>query len=190
MSWATLFIVFLVILFAFLFLGQRIAFALGIASLIGFFIICDVSGLQLVGRAVWKAVTSFELTAVPMFILMGEIVVACRLSGRFYQGATKWFGRIPGGFLQVNIICCAIFAAISGSSVATAASIGSVSYPELEKRGYDRRMNLGTLGAGGALGILIPPSTSFLIYGAITQTSVAKLFMAGLVPGWWPWCCS
>ena len=85
--------------------------------------------------------------------------------------------------MQTNIICCAIFAAISGSSVATAASIGSVAYPELDRRGYDKGMNLGTLGAGGALGILIPPSTQFLIYGAITQTSVSKLFIAGILPG-------
>ena len=183
MSWATLFAVFIVILFAFFFLGQKVAFALGLASIIGFYLTGDLSGLQMVGRAVWKSAVSFELTAVPLFMLMGEIVVRSGLSRRFYDGASKWFARIPGGFLQTNIICCAIFAAISGSSVATAASIGSVAYPELDRRGYDKGMNLGTLGAGGALGILIPPSTQFLIYGAITQTSVSKLFIAGILPG-------
>lgn len=183
MSWSLLFIVFLIILFVFFFIGQKVAFSLALASLAGFYLTGDMSGLQLVGRAIWKSSVSFELTAVPLFMLMGEIVVRTNLSHRFYNGASKWFARIPGGFLQTNIISCAIFAAISGSSVATAASIGGVSYPELDRRGYDKKMNLGTLGAGGALGILIPPSTSFLIYGAITQNSVAKLFIAGIIPG-------
>ena len=183
MNWATLFLIFLIALFAFFFLGQKVAFSLALASLIGFYLIGDTAGLQMVGRAVWKSAVSFELTAVPLFMFMGEIVVRSNLSKRFYNGASTWFARIPGGFLQTNIISCAIFAAISGSSVATAASIGGVSYSELNGRGYDKAMNLGTLGAGGALGILIPPSTSFLIYGAITQTSVAKLFIACIIPG-------
>lgn len=183
MDWSTLFIIFLVVLFIFFAMGQKIAFALGFASVIGFLITSDMNGMQLIGRAVWNSLNSFEISAIPLFIFMGEIVVICRLSGRFYHGATAWFSRIPGGFLQTNIIACAIFAAISGSSVATAASIGSVSFPELDDRGYDKKLNLGTLGAGGALGLLIPPSTTFLIYGAITGTSVSKLFIAGIIPG-------
>ena len=183
MDWSTLFIVFLAILFLFFAMGQKIAFALGFASVLGFLAIGDTNGMQLIGRAVWTSLNSFEISAIPLFIFMGEIVVACKLSGRFYHGATAWFSRIPGGFLQTNVISCAIFAAISGSSVATAASIGSVSFPELDARGYDKKLNLGTLGAGGALGLLIPPSTTFLIYGAITGTSVSKLFIAGIIPG-------
>lgn len=183
MTWSIAFIIFLIILFIFFAMGQKIAFALGFASVLGFLIIGDMNGLQMIGRAVWKSLISFEISAIPLFIFMGEIVVVCNLSSRFYRGATKWFARIPGGFFQTNIITCAIFAAISGSSVATAASIGSVSFPELDSRGYDKRLNLGTLGAGGALGLLIPPSTTFLIYGAITGTSVAKLFIAGIIPG-------
>lgn len=183
MTWSVLFIIFLILLLLFLALGQKIAFSLGFASVVGFFLINDMKGMQLIGRAVWTSLNSFEISAIPLFVLMGEIVVACKLSGRFYRGATAWFARFPGGFLQTNIIACAIFAAISGSSVATAASIGSVSFPELNERGYDKRLNLGTLGAGGALGLLIPPSTTFLIYGTITGTSVAKLFIAGIIPG-------
>ncbi len=183
MDWSTLFLIFLAILFVFFAMGQKIAFALGFASVLGFLAIGDSNGMQLIGRAVWTSLNSFEISAIPLFIFMGEIVVACKLSGRFYHGATAWFSRIPGGFLQTNVISCAIFAAISGSSVATAASIGSVSFPELDARGYDKKLNLGTLGAGGALGLLIPPSTTFLIYGAITGTSVSKLFIAGIIPG-------
>jgi len=183
MSWITLFSIVLLFLFFFFACGQRIAFALGFASIMGFIITGDFSGMQLIGRAVWKSVNSFDISAIPLFIFMGEIVISCNLSGRFYGGANTWFARIPGGFFQTNIISCAIFAAISGSSVATAAAIGSVAFPELDDRGYDKKINLGTLCAGGALGLLIPPSTTFLIYGAITGTSVAKLFMAGVVPG-------
>ena len=183
MTWPALFSIFLILLLVFLAVGQKIAFSLGFASVVGFFLINDMNGMQLIGRAVWTSLNSFEISAIPLFILMGEIVVACKLSGRFYHGATAWFARFPGGFLQTNLIACAIFAAISGSSVATAASIGSVSFPELDERGYDKKLNLGTLGAGGALGLLIPPSTTFLIYGSITGTSVAKLFIAGIIPG-------
>lgn len=183
MSWSVIFIIFLIILFILLAMGQRIAFALGFASVLGFLIVGEVKGFQLIGRAVWNSLLSFEISAIAMFIFMGEIVVVCNLSSRFYRGATKWFARITGGFLQTNVITSAIFAAISGSSVATTASIGSVSFPELNSRGYDKRLNLGTISAGGALGLLIPPSTTFLIYGAITGTSVAKLFIAGIIPG-------
>lgn len=183
MDWGVMFLFLLTALFFFFVIGQRIAFALGFASILSFYFINDTAALNMIGYAVWKSLTSFDLLAVPMFILMGEIVVSCQLSSRFYIGATHWFGRIPGGFLQTNIIACAIFAALSGSGIATAASIGSVAYPELNKRGYDKAINFGTLGAGGALGILIPPSITMLIYGSITNTSIVKLFIAGIIPG-------
>ena len=183
MSWEIMFLILLGLLFFFFAIGQKIAFALGMASIIAFYIIGNPDGLQMIGLAIWKSLNLFELAAIPLFIVMGNIVVSCNLSTRFYRGATVWFGRIQGGFLQTNIIACAIFAAISGSSVATAASIGSVAYPELDKRGYNKSINLGSLAAGGALGLLIPPSTTFLIYGAITGTSAAKLFIAGIIPG-------
>lgn len=105
------------------------------------------------------------------------------LSKNFYKSAKVYFSHIPGGFLQTNILACAIFSAISGSSLACAASIGSVSYRDLSEQGYDKKMILGTLGGGGALGIMIPPSLPFLIYGSLTDTSVSKLFIAGVIPG-------
>ncbi len=183
MDWVALFIIYLIILFTLFLLGQKIAFCLGLTGIIGLVILGNPQAMQGFGLTVWNCVNSFELTAVPMFIFMGEIVVICGLSDNFYKSASTWFGRVTGGFLQTNIFSCAVFAAISGSSLATAAAIGSVSYPELKNRGYDRKMILGTLGGGGALGIMIPPSIPLLIYGSLTQESVTKLFMAGVVPG-------
>ena len=183
MNWAVLFTIYLIILFALFLLGQKIAFCLGLTGIVGLIILDNPQAMQGFGLTVWNCVNSFELTAVPMFIFMGEIVGICGLSDNFYKSASTWFGRVTGGFLQTNIFSCAVFAAISGSSLATAAAIGSVSYPELKNRGYNKEMILGTLGGGGALGIMIPPSIPLLIYGSLTQESVTKLFMAGVIPG-------
>lgn len=183
MDWQMLFFGILLILFFILFLGEWIAFALGATGLIGLIIIGRIADLPIVGYISWNMTNSFELTAIPMFIFMGEVMVHSGLSRWFYDSASVWSGRMPGGLLQTNVLACAIFAAISGSSPATAAAIGSVAYPEMDRRGYDRQMTVGSLLGGGALGILIPPSIPMVIYAAITQVSVAKLFMAGIVPG-------
>jgi len=126
---------------------------------------------------------SFTLTAIPLFILMAELMQRSGLSFRIYRGLAKVVSRLPGGLLQTNIVGCALFASISGSSVATAASIGGVALPQLIQRKYDRRLSAGSLAAGGTLGILLPPSIAMIIYGSFTETSVAKLFMAGVIPG-------
>jgi C4-dicarboxylate transporter, DctM subunit len=126
---------------------------------------------------------SFTLTAIPLFILMAEIMQHSGLSFRIYRGLSKLVCVIPGGLLQTNIAGCALFAAISGSSVATAAAIGTVALPQLIQRGYHRPLAAGSLAAGGTLGILIPPSIAMIVYGTFTETSVSKLFMAGIVPG-------
>jgi tripartite ATP-independent transporter DctM subunit len=183
MDWQIAFIGILFLLFLILFLGEWIAFALGATGLIGLIVIGRMTDFSIVGYIGWNMTNSFELTAIPMFIFMGEVMVHSGLSRWFYDSASVWFGRMPGGLLQTNVIACAIFAAISGSSPATAAAIGSVAYPEMKKRGYDKQMTVGSLLGGGALGILIPPSIPMVIYGAIAQVSVAKLFMAGIVPG-------
>ena len=183
MSYMTVFFILLILLFIMLFIGEKVCFALGVVSILGFFIVGKPSLLASSGLVAWNAVNSFELTAIPMFIFMGELVVHCGLSRSFYKSAATYFSRIPGGFLQTNLITCGIFSAISGSSLATAAAIGSVSYKDVSAMGYNKRMILGTLGGGGALGILIPPSVTFLIYGSLTETSVSQLFMAGIVPG-------
>lgn len=142
-----------------------------------------VEGLNAVGLVTWSSSNSFTLTAIPLFILMAEILLQSGLASRLYRGLARVTLRLPGGLLQTNIIGCAIFSAISGSSVATAAAIGTVAVPQLEARGYDMRMTYGSLAAGGTLGILIPPSIALIVYGAFTETSIVKLFAAGLVPG-------
>src|SRR5690606_6034415 len=117
------------------------------------------------------------------FVLMAEFMLVSGLSQRVYRGLNHLVRFLPGGLLQTNVAGCAMFSAISGSSVATAAAIGSIALPQLEQRNYDRRLAAGTVVAGGTLGILIPPSIAFIIYGMFTDTSISKLFMAGVLPG-------
>ena len=122
------------------------------------------------------------LVAVPLFLLMGEILLRAGLSDRLYRALNVWLNRLPGGLLHTNIVSCAVFSAISGSSVATAATMGSVALPYFNNSAYSQRMVLGSLAAGGALGNLIPPGITFIIYGLITETSVGALYIAALLP--------
>ena len=135
------------------------------------------------GEFVWDKQKEFILVAIPMFILLGEIMLRAGVARRMYNAVAQWLGWLPGGLMHANIGSCAIFAATSGSSVATAATVGTVAYPEIEKRGYHEGLFLGSLAAGGTLGILIPPSINLIIYGLITDTSVPELYMAGILPG-------
>jgi tripartite ATP-independent transporter DctM subunit len=158
-----------------------IAVGLGIAALIGFYTIQGSAGLMYF--LPFKTTNSFILTAIPLFIFMGEVLMRTGLSERLYSGASRWLAWAPGGLLHSNIGSCTLFAAISGSSPVTAATIGTVAIPALEKRGYDTRLTLGSLAAGGTLGILIPPSISLIVYGALAETSVGRLFAGGIMPG-------
>jgi tripartite ATP-independent transporter DctM subunit len=133
--------------------------------------------------AIWNVFNSFTLSAVPMFILLGEILLRSGISEKAYSAFSPVFRRIPGGLLHTNIAVCTLFGAVSGSSLSTAAAVGSVAYPEMSKRGYDKDTVVGSLAGGGTLGLLIPPSLSFLIYGALTETSIGRLFAAGIIPG-------
>ncbi len=133
--------------------------------------------------AIWNVFNSFTLSAVPMFILLGEILLRSGISEKAYAAFSPVFRRIPGGLLHTNIAVCTLFGAVSGSSLSTAAAVGSVAYPEMSKRGYDKDTVVGSLAGGGTLGLLIPPSLSFLIYGALTETSIGRLFAAGIIPG-------
>lgn len=133
--------------------------------------------------AVWNVFSEFTLSAVPLFIFMGEIMLVSGVSGRMYTAISPLFTRVPGKLLHTNIAVSAMFGAVSGASTATAAAVGSVAYPELEKRGYHPATVVGTLAAGGTLGLLIPPSLSLLIYGATQQVSIGRLFLAGILPG-------
>ena len=139
--------------------------------------------LQIGVQAVWNMLTTYTLTAVPLFILLGDVLVASGLAAGVYRALAPVFARVPGGLLHTNIAVCTIFGAVSGSSMSVAAAVGSVAYPELKRRGYDRPSVVGSLAGGGTLGLLIPPSLSLLIYGALTDTSIGKLFVAGVVPG-------
>ena len=132
---------------------------------------------------IWGVFNSFTLSAVPMFILLGEILLRSGISERAYTAFTPVFAKVPGGLLHSNVAVCTLFGAVSGSSLSTAAAVGSVAYPEMSKRGYDKEAVVGSLAGGGTLGLLIPPSLSLLIFGALTETSIGQLFVAGVVPG-------
>jgi C4-dicarboxylate transporter, DctM subunit len=163
--------------------GMAVPFAIAVPGVVYLLFQNGPSALNAIGLVTWGSMNSFTLTAVPLFILMAEMMQRSGLSFRIYRGLAKVVSNLPGGLLQTNIVGCALFAAISGSSVATAASIGGVALPQLVQRNYDRRLSAGSLAAGGTLGILFPPSIAMIIYGSFTNTSVAKLFMAGVIPG-------
>ena len=175
-------LVVLVIFLGLLAAGMAIPFAIGVPAIVYLLLHGGVASLKGIGLMSWGSMNSFALTAVPLFILMAEIMQHSGLSFRIYRGLSKLVCVIPGGLLQTNIAGCALFAAISGSSVATAAAIGTVALPQLLQRGYHRPLAAGSLAAGGTLGILIPPSIAMIVYGTFTETSVSKLFIAGIVP--------
>lgn len=164
--------------------GLWIPFAVGIGA-IAYLLHAGggVSSLKSIGIISWGSMNSFTLTAIPLFVLMAELLLESGLSQRVYRGLSVLVRRLPGGLLQTNIAGCAMFAAVSGSSVACAASIGTVSIPQLKARGYDMGLATGTLAAGGTLGILIPPSIAMIVYGTFAETSITKLFLAGVLPG-------
>jgi len=164
-------------------IGMSVPFAITVPSLVYIYLQGGLKGFNALGLVGWGSMNSFILTAIPLFILMAEIMLRSGLTTRVYQGLALLVSRIPGGLLQTNILGCAIFASISGSSITTAASIGGVALPQLQRLKYDPKLSAGSLAAGGTLGILIPPSLAMIIYSSFTETSVAKLFMAGVVPG-------
>ena len=174
------------ILFGGLFITGLTAVPIGIGlALTGLAILHFSAGgaADLAVTAVWNVFTEFTLSAVPLFIFMGEIMLVSGISSRLYGALAPFFARIPGKLLHTNIAVSTIFGAVSGASTSTAAAVGSVAYPELKRRGYHRPTVVGTLAAGGTLGLLIPPSLSLLLYGATQQVSIGRLFLAGIIPG-------
>ena len=163
--------------------GIWVALTLTGISIIGLFLIGNESIGLLLGTSSWSAMTSWSLTALPLFIWMGEILFRTQLSRDLFEGLAPWLSKLPGKLLHVNILSCGIFAAVSGSSAATAATIGRMTLPELEKRGYDEKMSIGTLAGSGTLGLLIPPSIILIVYGVSAEVSIARLFLAGALPG-------
>ncbi len=183
MSEMTQFVLVIAVFLTLLLAGMWIPFAIFLSASLYILLYAGWDGLNGFGLSSWGSMNSFTLTAIPLFILMAEIMLESGLSHRVYRGLARIVRRLPGGLLQTNVAGCAAFSAISGSSVATAAAIGSVALPQLEQRGYCKKLSTGTLAAGGTLGILIPPSIAMIIYGTFTETSIAKLFMAGVIPG-------
>tara|TARA_B100000408_G_scaffold135311_1_gene124164 strand:+ start:1 stop:1482 length:1482 start_codon:yes stop_codon:yes gene_type:complete len=165
--------------------GLYVAGALGAIALIlmKFFNISNPNLWNIMGNRAWEGSTSFILIAIPLFILMGELVLRSGVADRMYNVLSRWLVFIPGGLIHSNIASCAVFAACAGSSVATAATISRVALPSFRQRGYNERLVIGSLAAGGTLGILIPPSIGLVLYGLIVGESIGRLFLAGFVPG-------
>ncbi|TMI10366.1 MAG: TRAP transporter large permease [Betaproteobacteria bacterium] len=136
-----------------------------------------------IGEVAWATSNNFLLVAIPFFVLLGEILLRSGMAERMYNALVLWVPWLPGGLMHSNIAACAMFAATSGSSVATAATIGTVAMGEIKKHGYSERLFLGTIAAGGTLGILIPPSINMIVYGVLTDSSIPKLYLAGFIPG-------
>jgi len=166
-------------------LGSSIAVAAGMV-LVGLILNGFYSPMPLtrmMGELAWATSSNFILTAIPFYIMFGEILLRSGIAERMYNAMTQWLSWLPGGLMHSNVGSCALFGSVSGSSVATAATIGVVAMGEIDKHKYNERLFLGTLAAGGTLGILIPPSINMIIYGVMTDTSVPKLYLAGFIPG-------
>ena len=163
--------------------GIWIAIALLGVGFIGMVFFTNSPAGQLMATTIWGSSTSWALTALPLFIWMGEILFRSRISEDMFKGLSPWMDAVPGRLMHCNVIGCGIFAAISGSSAATAATIGKITVPELRKRNYDESMVVGSLAGAGTLGLLIPPSIIMIVYGVAAEVSIARLFVAGVLPG-------
>ena len=173
----------IILLFCILAGGIWVAITLAIIGFIATVAKVSTPAGAVMATSIWQSLNSWDLTALPMFLWMGDILYRTRLSEDMFEGLAPWLARLPGRLLHVNILGCAIFAAVSGSSAATCATIGRISMPELKKRGYDERLAIGTLAGSGTLGLLIPPSIIMIVYASATDQSIARLFIAGVLPG-------
>ena len=163
--------------------GVWVALSMVAVSAIGMMLFTSRPVGDAMATTIWGTSSSWSLTALPLFVWMGEILFRTKLSENLFKGLSPWLSRLPGGLIHVNVVGCALFAAISGSSAATVATVGKMSIPELRKRKYPEKLLLGTLAGSGTLGLLIPPSIILIIYGVTIEDSIAKLFMAGILPG-------
>jgi tripartite ATP-independent transporter DctM subunit len=176
-------IFFISILLFFLGTGIWVAISMIGVSAIGMIIFTSRPVGDAMATTIWGTSSSWTLTALPLFVWMGEILFRTKLSENLFEGLSPWMQKLPGGLIHVNVVGCALFAAISGSSAATVATVGKMSIPELRKRNYPEKLLLGSLAGSGTLGLLIPPSIILIIYGVTVQDSIAKLFIAGIIPG-------
>lgn len=165
-----------------LFLGLHVASALFVTAFVAIVVFFDGVHLRVFGSQLWSSMEDYILLAIPLYILLGEILVRSGMTDRMYAALSPWLNRLPGGLLHTNIGASAIFSAVSGSSVSTAATITTVALPSFRKRDYDERLVLGSIAAGASLGNLIPPGIAFIVYASLTNTSVAQLYAAALIP--------
>src|SRR5881394_2534733 len=173
----------IVALFVLLGSGVWIGLALAGVAWIGMQLFSSRPAGDAMAVTIWGSSSSWTLTALPLFVWMGEILFRTRLSEDMFKGLAPWMQRLPGRLLHTNVVGCAIFAAVSGSSAATCATIGKMSLPELARRGYPNEMSIGSLAGAGTLGLLIPPSIIMIVYGVSAEVSIAQLFIAGVLPG-------
>ena len=183
MSEILLTIFFISVLLFFLGSGIWVALSMIGVSAIGMMLFTSRPVGDAMATTIWGTSSSWTLTALPLFVWMGEILFRTKLSENLFKGLSPWMQKLPGGLIHVNVVGCALFAAISGSSAATVATVGKMSIPELRKRNYPEKILLGSLAGSGTLGLLIPPSIILIIYGVAVQESIAKLFIAGIIPG-------
>ena len=176
-------IFFITVLLFFLGTGIWVAISMIGVSAIGMMLFTSRPVGDAMATTIWGTSSSWTLTALPLFVWMGEILFRTKLSENLFKGLSPWMQKLPGGLIHVNVVGCALFAAISGSSAATVATVGKMSIPELRKRKYPENLLLGSLAGSGTLGLLIPPSIILIIYGVAVQESIAKLFIAGIIPG-------
>ncbi len=163
--------------------GMPVAIGLGLVSVVFMWIFDGISALSILAETMFSGLAEFSLVSIPMFIVMGAAVASSPAGKDLYEALDRWFNRIPGGLIISNIGACSVFAALSGSSPATCAAIGKMGIPEMRKRGYPDGLATGAIAAGGTLGILIPPSITMIVYGIATETSIGRLFIAGVLPG-------
>ncbi|MEO0820735.1 MAG: TRAP transporter large permease [Pseudomonadota bacterium] len=171
------------IMLGLMFLGLHVGVAMLATGILGAMVYFGPAVLMSFGTNLWSVMNDFLLTTIPLFVLLGELLLRAGITRSMYESLADWLSRLPGGLLHTNIGACSLFAAVSGSSVATAATIGTVALEEFERRSYSEPLVLGSIAAGATLGILIPPSVNLIIYGALTNTSIGQLFAAGILPG-------
>ena len=167
----------------FFMVGLYVAGALGVLSLVIMYFFSDAPLWNIMGNKAWETNTNFILIAIPLFLMMGEFMLRSGMGEKMYSAVSRWIAFMPGGLIHTNIASCAIFAACSGSSVATSATISRVALPVFRQRGYSERLVIGSLAAGGTLGILIPPSIGLIVYGVLVEESIGRLYLAGFIPG-------
>jgi C4-dicarboxylate transporter, DctM subunit len=184
MSVAMIGVLVILLLFGLFFIGLEIGFAMAIAGFIGFASIINVdAAFSLVAKDIFSVFSSYGFTVIPMFVLMGQVGASGGVARSLYDSAYKFIGHIPGGLAIGTVVAATAFKAICGSSPATAATFATIAVPEMDRYGYDKRLSCGTVATVGTLGILIPPSVVLIVYGILTETSIGKLFLAGIIPG-------